>query len=366
VTLGSLSVSGRSLTLVTVPETSAHSTTTDGLLPVVVPTTAISPVGASSVAGALLVQLDAEHPVLGGRSDRERLLAAAWLAGYRSPRTRRAYAGDLAGWLDWLAALDVDVLDARRVHVDLWTRHLLDSGAAPSSTTRRLSAVTSFYHHLVEHDVLAANPAASVRRPRVDADHTTTVGLDRDQARAFLAAADADTGPARLRTAAAARLLLHLALRVDELAAADVADLGHDRGHRVLAVVRKGGRRATVAIPPATGAALDAYLATRPPGPDGVPAGPLLATASGARLDQSALWKLVRRLARAAAIPQWRELSPHSMRHTAITLALDAGAPLRDVQDYAGHRDPRTTRGYDRSRGSLDRNAAYTLTAYLA
>jgi integrase/recombinase XerD len=272
--------------------------------------------------------------VLGGRSDRERLLAAAWLAGYRSPRTRRAYAGDLAGWLDWLAGLGVDVLDARRVHVDLLTRQLLDSGAAPSSTTRRLLAVTSFYHHLVEHDVLGANPAASVRRPKVDPDHTSTVGLDRDQARAFLAA--------------------------------DVADLGHDRGHRVLAVVRKGGRRATAAIPPATGAALDAYLATRPLGPDGLPVGPLLATASGARLDQSALWKLVRRLARAAGIPQWRELSPHSMRHTAITLALDASVPLRDVQDYAGHRDPRTTRGYDRSRGSLDRNAAYTLTSYLA
>ena len=107
-------------------------------------------------------------------------------------------------------------------------------------------------------------------------------------------------------------------------------------------------------------------LATCRPGPDGAPAGPLLATAGGARLDQSALWKLVRRMARAAAIPQWRELSPHSMRHTAITLALDAGVPLRDVQDYAGHRDPRTTRGYDRSRASLDRNAAYTLTSYLA
>ena len=56
---------------------------------------------------------------------------------------------------------------------------------------------------------------------------------------------------------------------------------------------------------------------------------------------------------------------PHSLRHTAITLALDAGAALRDVQDFAGHRDPRTTRRYDRSRDTLDRNAAYTLTAYL-
>jgi site-specific recombinase XerD len=313
----------------------------------------------------MLARLDDEHPALAGRPDRDRLLAAAWLATYRSARTRRAYAGDLAAWLDWLQEIGVDVLDARRVHVDLWVRRLLDSGAAPSSTARRLSALTSWYRHLVEHDLLAANPAAPVRRPVVDPDHTATVGLDRDQARAFIAAADADRGPARLRTAAVARLLLHLGLRVDELAAADVTDLGHDRGHRVLTVTRKGGRRATVVLPPATAAAVDAYLADRVSG--GGPAdGPLLATASGGRLDQAALWKLVRRLARTAGIPSWERLSPHSLRHTAITLALDAGAHLRDVQDFAGHRDPRTTRRYDRARDTLDRNAAYALTAYLA
>lgn len=70
----------------------------------------------------------------------------------------------------------------------------------------------------------------------------------------------------RLRTAAAARLLLHLGLRVDELAAADLTDLGYDRGHRILTVTRKGGRRATVVLPPATAAALDAYLTECGPG----------------------------------------------------------------------------------------------------
>jgi integrase/recombinase XerD len=42
------------------------------------------------------------------------------------------------------------------------------------------------------------------------------------------------------------------------------------------------------------------------------------------------------------------------------------GATLRDVQDYAGHKDPRTTRRYDHARDSLDRNAAFTVAAYLA
>ncbi len=139
-------------------------------------------------------------------------------------------------------------------------------------------------------------------------------------------------------------------------------------GHRVLRVVRKGGRKAKIPLTPATVAALDAYLADRA-GRGGEwrrLTGPLLATANGGRLRQGHLWELVRRLARAAEVGPWEQLSPHCLRHPAITFALDAGVSLRDVQDYAGHKDPRTTRRYDHSRDSLDRNAAYTVAAYLA
>jgi integrase len=90
---------------------------------------------------------------------------------------------------------------------------------------------------------------------------------------------------------------------------------------------------------------------------------------SGPGRCQGHLWELVRRLARLARIAgigAWEQLSPHSLRHSAITFALDAGAPLWGVQDYAGRNDPRTTRPYDHSRDSLDRNAAYTVAAYLA
>ncbi len=135
-------------------------------------------------------------------------------------------------------------------------------------------------------------------------------------------------------------------------------------------MTRKGARKAKVPLTPATVAALDAYLADRATlaGLSSAAAlsGPLLATASGGRLRQGHLWELVRRLARDAAVETWQKLSPHSLRHSAITFALDAGATLRDVQDYAGHKDPRTTRRYDHSRDSLDRNAAYTVAAYLA
>jgi len=51
---------------------------------------------------------------------------------------------------------------------------------------------------------------------------------------------------------------------------------------------------------------------------------------------------------------------------TLLSTSLDAGAPLRDVQEAASHADPRTTMRYDRARGSLDRHATYVVAAYLA
>ena len=229
-------------------------------------------------------------------------VAAAWLASLRAARTRRAYAGDVRGWLGWLAERGTDVLDAGRVHVDLWAAGQQDQGAESSTVRRRLSALSSFYRYCAAHDLVDRIPTAGVARPGVDPDYTATVGLDRDQVRALVAAADADRGPQALRTVAVIRLLVHNALRVDEACAADVTDLGADAGHRVLRVIRKGARRAKVPLAPATAAALDAYLAERARrgrlGDARQLAGPLLATASGGRLRQGHLWELVRRLAR--------------------------------------------------------------------
>ena len=61
-----------------------------------------------------------------------------------------------------------------------------------------------------------------------------------------------------------------------------------------------------------------------------------------------------------------KSVTPHTLRHAFITAALDAGVPLRDVQEAASHADPRTTIRYDRARGSLDRHATYIVAAYVA
>lgn len=110
-------------------------------------------------------------------------------------------------------------------------------------------------------------------------------------------------------------------------------------------MTRKGGRRCVEALAPATVRALEGYIADRR-------TGPVFLNRGGGRLTEPTVWRLIRRLARTAGIPAADRLSPHSLRHSAITAALNAGVLFRDVQDFAGHADPGTTRRYDRSRHS--------------
>jgi integrase/recombinase XerD len=199
---------------------------------------------------------------------------------------------------------------------------------------------------------LAESPAEHVRRPKIDTE-STTLGLDRMEFGAFLAQAAA-AGPI---DHALACLLGLLGLRVSEACGIDVEHLGTERGHRTVTVVGKGAKVAAIPLPPRVARAIDTAVGERLHGP-------VLLSRSGQRLDRHGATRIVRRLARRAGIV--KRISPHSLRHSFITAALDAGVPLRDVQIAARHADPRTTTRYDRARNNLDRHASYVVIAFVA
>jgi integrase/recombinase XerD len=299
-----------------------------------------------------------EPDVVAVAPDPHERLVAAWLLGYRSPNTRRAYLRDITAWLSFCAGSRIEPLQARRPHIDAWARMLEVAGAAPSSAARKLAAVSSWYSWLLAEDLLPGrSPCASIRRPSVS-DESRTLGPDRDEARALLSASH-ELGP---KYAALISLLLLNGLRVSEVVNADVSDLDVERGHRVLRVTRKGGRSALIPLAPRTSAAVGLLLDGRTDGPIFV--GELHGRGPVGRLTPSGATYMVRRVAKRAGIS--KRLSPHSLRHGFVTLSLEAGATLPDVQDAAGHADPRTTRRYDRARHRLDAAPTYALAAALA
>ena len=109
--------------------------------------------------------------------------------------------------------------------------------------------------------------------------------------------------------------------------------------HRVLHLVGKGNKPATMPLTVPVLSVLEACRGERTDGPL------VLRPVSGKPIDRRDCYRMVSRIAKAAGIP--RHISPHSLRHAAITNALDAGVPLRDAQILARHADPRTTEHYD-------------------
>ncbi|MEV4393373.1 tyrosine-type recombinase/integrase [Nonomuraea sp. NPDC049607] len=273
-------------------------------------------------------------------------LSKAWLLSYNSANTRAAYRRDIEMWFDFLTEHDLDIAEVRRPHGDVYKRWLDLQAHKPlpaKTLARRLATVSSWYRYLVEEEAADFNPFDRVKRPKVNRQHSETVGLTRAEARDVLHAADHDHGRERLRTAALIRLLLQTGIRETEALAAQIDDLGYERGHRTLRIVGKGDKPKTRKVPPAAAHAIDVYLADRA-GRAGVAVaeltGPLFASATGRRLDRKDVYELVRRVGRQAGI---EGLHPHKLRHTFATLAEEAGVSVKKIQEALDHAQSSTT-----------------------
>jgi len=228
-------------------------------------------------------------PIQPAFSDAERLALAGFLGGYRG-LTREAYALDLRQFAAWCAAHSLRLFRARRADIEYFGRDLEAAGRARATVTRRLCTVAGFCKYAVEEELLDHSPAGHVRRPRMDYESHAT-GLDRNEMGGLLVAAG--LGPAAEH--ALISLLALNGLRVSEATGANIEALGLERGHRTLAIVRKGGKHVVIPLAPRTARAVDLAIGERCEGP-------VFLRADGQRLDRHGAGRIVRRVARRAGI----------------------------------------------------------------
>ena len=279
---------------------------------------------------------------------------ATFLARY-SGSTRPTYESAIRRFVAWCTDSGVTPLSATRAQLEMFSHWLADEQhLKPSTIAGYLSVLGSFYRIAVADSYIERDPMIFVRKPKVIYDEARTLGLDRMQLGKLIQHARS-TCPKR---AALVSLMGLLGLRVSEACSVRIEDFQDvERGHRVLRMVGKGGKPATIPLPPPVARALDACAAERT-------SGYLLTTSTGKRLTRHDAFRWIRTLARQCGLPAG--VHPHTLRHAAITAALDAGAPLRDAQVFARHSDPRVTTRYDRGRLNLDRHPSYLVSSFVA
>jgi site-specific recombinase XerC len=270
------------------------------------------------------------------------LAAVSCLARY-SGHTHELYAYQLRRWFGWCEANGLDtLLGVQRAHVVVH----------PAPARLRAKGLLDLHDDAWRPRVLPVcphrrphprRPAVYVRLPRIHSDETRTQGLDRLELIRFLQVAQTIT----VHHGALAYLFGINALRASEAAAVRIEDYRETlRGHRVLHLVGKGTKPATMPLTVPVLRVLEACRGDRTEGPL------VLRPNSGKPIDRRDVYRMVRRIANAAGIPPRQ--SPLAAARRDHQRPRRRRPPLRR-QILARHADPRTTENYDRARGNLDR-----------
>ncbi len=211
-----------------------------------------------------------------------------------------------------------------------------------ATVARKVAAIKSFFHYLLERELLPDDPTATVDSPKVG--KRTPETLPPDELERLLGE------PARGQTAKAIRdralleILYATGLRVTEVVSLNVEDV--NLAAASLRVVRPRDRRERIvpihqrALEP-----LQEYLERgriqllRDPDE---PA--LFLNQRGERLTRQGLWLIVKQYVREAGIRE--EVTPHTLRHTLASHLIDKKANLEYVQEILGHANITTTQVY--------------------
>ncbi len=296
------------------------------------------------------------------------------LADRRSENTRRAYRHDIESFFvsSYEAAANPErvrhflgLTTPQMVLVILrYKAKLLAEGKSEATINRRMSAITSLVRFARRVGATEANPADSLDAEKV-VTYRDTRGIGAEEARRLLRQPDRSTLKGK-RDFALLLLLLENALRRAEVCGLTRADYEPDQMAIWIHGKGRGTQRERVTLSTNSVSALELYLEASALSQERNT--PLFINVSpaayGRGLTTDGLYKIIKELAESAGLKD--RLSPHRLRHTAITLALDAsGGDVRRVQQLSRHARLETLQRYDDNRSDLQGEVTRLLSGLL-
>lgn len=285
--------------------------------------------------------------------------AAVYLAGLRSPASRRTMAQALSVIADYLTG-SPDILacpwgSLRFQHTQAIGAQLAGRYAA-ATANKMLSALRGVLKAAWQLDQMPAEDFHKAAAVKGITGSTIPAGreLSSGEIQALMQACENDPTPAGVRDAALIALLYSCGLRRAELAALDLEHYNQESG--ALVVLGKRNKERTAYLVNGAARAMADWLAARgdepgalfwPIGKGGKMANRHIAT--------QAVYRILQKRAGQAGV---KDFSPHDFRRTFVSDLLEAGADIATVQKMAGHASVNTTARYDRRPEEAKRKAA--------
>lgn len=231
-------------------------------------------------------------------------------------------------------------------------KSLLDSGYAPRTSARRLSAIKQFFKFLYGERIRPDDPAASLDNPKIG--RSLPKYLTEEEVDMLLTYAKEETSPKNLRLSAMLEVLYACGLRVSELISLPLS--AFTRETDMLIVTGKGNKERMIPITKAAADAVTLYRAVRSEFLNKGQESPWLFPSRRAReghVNRHTFDKELREAAYQAGIT--KKVSAHVIRHSFASHLLDRDIDLRSLQQMLGHADISTTTIYTHMLGDREK-----------
>lgn len=271
-----------------------------------------------------------------------------------SLHTVRAYVKDLEQFCDYVVdgpnaferpveerpEASIDALRrAQKTDVRAFLAHVQTAGGTSRTSARKLASIRAAYRFFMRTGAVEANPAEALRSPKLSRELPDVLSIP--EVTALLDAPDY-RDPLGLRDRAVMETLYSSGIRAAECAGLRLGQMDLQSG--VMTVLGKRNKERIAYLGSCAKRAIESYLRVRNglgnPDHDRV-----FVNFRGGPLTTRSIQRIIEHHAR-QALPNHRDISPHTLRHTFATHMLDAGADLRVVQELLGHESLSSTQIY--------------------
>jgi len=256
-----------------------------------------------------------------------------------SANTVSSYLRDVRQYLEYAEHEKVQVVKATRADIERYSHRLRAEGKSPSSVTRAIASLKSFYSFLMDRDYTGANPVKGIAP--VKQEKKLPQILTSREVELFLAQPEC-TDAKGYRDRAMLELLYATGIRVSELIGLDVRNINLSAGF--LRCESKGKERIIPLYATAVRAVADYMDRVRLQIVEDPEEEALFVNMNGERMSRQGFWKIIKHYQEKAGIK--KEITPHTLRHSFAAHLLENGADLRSIQEMLGHADISSTQVY--------------------
>ena len=256
-----------------------------------------------------------------------------------SLNTLQSYRRDLKQFEKYIEDNGEDYVEVTNDGIKEYIEYMQEIGKKPSTISRGLASIRSFYQYEVKNKVVESDPTEGIQSPKIEkrvpsvlTSNEVTLLLEQPK----------NVNLKGIRDKAMLEFAYATGMRVTEIISLNIEDINLETGY---ATCRNGKKERTVPIGNMSLKALKDYIINaRKTMIKDENEKALFVNVNGQRLTRQGFWKIIKYYKEQAHID--KDITPHVLRHSFATHLLQNGADLKSIQTMLGHSDILSTQVY--------------------